>query len=75
MKALEAARKALAEKKKRWTSVQRAEKKKGKVKPDKIRWKLQLKKFREMKDAHKAKRQKAAENRKKLMEKGVIKKA
>lgn len=62
-------------KKARWNSVQRAAKKKGKVKPDKIRWKLVLKKFKEMKDAHKTKRQKSTENKKKLIEKGVIKQA
>jgi len=64
-----------AEKKSRWTSVQRLAKKKGKEKPDKLRWRLKLKKINERKAAHKKLRQARKKNRQMLIEKGVIKAA
>ena len=61
------------EKKARWTSVQRREKRKGKEKPAKLRWRLRLKKIREIKDAHRKLRRQTKKNRQMLIDKGVIK--
>jgi hypothetical protein len=58
----------------RWTSGQRLERdSKKKDKPDKIRWRLNSKKIKEMKEELRKKRKARNENRKKLIEKGVIK--
>ena len=61
------------EKKARWTSVQRHERQNGKEKPDKLRWRLKLKKIREIKDAHRKLRRQTKKNRQMLIDKGVIK--
>ena len=63
------------EKKARWNSVQRLAKKKGVEKPDKLRWRLKLKKINERKDAHRKLRQARKKNRQVLIDKGVIKAA
>ena len=60
--------------KKRWSSTDRKEKAK-KPKADKVRWFIQLKKVKDVKEAHKKLRQKKAANRLKLVEKGVVKAA
>ncbi len=69
----------MAEKKekKRWTSKERLERenKRTTPKPDKIRWKLQLKKNKEIKKELMKKRKERIANKQKLIEKGVIKKA
>jgi hypothetical protein len=69
----------MAEKKekKRWHSSQRLERERKRTaeKPDKVRWKIHSKKIKEMKEEHKKKRRAHAANRKKLVEKGVIKQA
>lgn len=68
---------AAKKEKKRWTSTQRLERtiKKNTPKPDKLRWKIQLKNVKTMKTDLAKKRKERIANRKKLIEKGVIKQA
>ena len=60
-------------KKERWTSIQRREKRLGREKPEKMLYILKLKKHKELKEAHRKKRQERVKNRQILIDKDVVK--